>query len=296
VKDDRLERLRAEVSGASTTEQARRDVALQALIYAEELRETFQRERQRSDELHAANRSLERAAERMRQLEAVKEEFIANCSHELRTPLTPIIGWADVLSRKERPTEEVQKFADTIATQGRRLLAVVDSLIKVAAIQRDYKRRGEAEEVDLQGLLGEFEMTIVSKGRPVEVSVDPEVARIKSEGDYLREVLGYLVDNALKFSPEESPIALRATSGEGEVVVEVVDRGPGLPNDQDAIFGAFRQGDASSTRAHGGLGLGLYLSKHLVEAHSGHIWAEDTPGGGAKVGFSIPQRRNTDGA
>jgi signal transduction histidine kinase len=294
VREDRLERLREAAVSASPTEQARRDQVLQALVYAEELREMFQIEKERSEELKAANRSLEEAAERMKQLESVREEFIANCSHELRTPLTPIIGWAEVLSRQERPPEEVREFASTIAAQGKKLLAVVDSLMKVAAIRRDYKRRGEPEDVDLEGLLREFEATVASRGRPVEVSVDPEAARIKSDREFLREVLGYLVDNALKFSPEGSPIALRVTLGDGEVLVEVADRGPGLPDDREAIFEAFHQGDSSSTRAHGGLGLGLYLSKHLVEAHGGQIWADDTPGGGATVRFSIPQRRSSD--
>lgn len=296
TKEDQLERLREAVEDpAAISEDGRRDLTLQTLVYAEELRELVRKEKKRAEELEGAKRSLEEAAERMRQLDRAREEFIANCSHELRTPLTPIIGWAEVLSRQVRPPEETQELAATIAAQGKRLLAVVDSLLKVAAIRRDFKRRVEPEDVDLEAVLRESEAMAASRGRSTEVSVEEQAARVDSERAFLIEVMGFLVDNALKFTPDQSPITLRATREGPEVIVEVVDRGPGLPDDREAIFEAFRQGDASSTRAHGGLGLGLYLSKQFVEAHGGRIWAEDTPRGGATFGFSIPQRRASDG-
>lgn len=295
---DPVERLRAVIRGAEDMEEEeRRSVLNQALAYASDVRDLYQAEKARADELEAAKRSLEVAAERMRGAERSREEFIANCSHELKTPLTPIIGWARILQSREVSQDEVREFAATIERQGRDLLRVVESLLRVASIQRNYERTAKPVQVDVARLLTNAAVAGRAAGRIVEIAVEPGAEWVMADESDLGEVLLHLVENALEFTPDGSRLELSARRMERELRLSVADHGPGVPEaDRERIFGGFEQGDASSTREHGGLGIGLYVCREVVDAHGGRIWVEDTPGGGATFVCAIPQRRASDTA
>lgn len=295
---DPVGRLRAVIRGAEDMEEEeRRSVLNQALAYASDVRDLYQAEKARADELEAAKRSLEVAAERMRGAERSREEFIANCSHELKTPLTPIIGWARILQSREVSQDEVREFAATIERQGRDLLRVVESLLRVASIQRNYERTAKPVQVDVVRLLTNAAVAGRAAGRIVEIAVEPGAEWVMADESDLGEVLLHLVENALEFTPDGSRLELSARRMERELRLSVADHGPGVPEaDRERIFGGFEQGDASSTREHGGLGIGLYVCREVVDAHGGRIWVEDTPGGGATFICGIPQRRESDTA
>lgn len=295
-KQDPFDRIREALGeGSGLEDESRRDLIYQALIYAEDLKELHREDKVRANELEAAKESLERSAERMKQAERSREDFISNCSHELRTPLTPIIGWAKVLSTKDLQQDEVREFAETIHRQGERLLQVVDSLLRVASIQRNYKRTIEPVRVNIPDLLEMAAGMIRVADRSVEVTVQPGSEWAMAEQEYLAEVVLHLVDNAIKFTPKGTAITLGARKVEQELVVAVADRGPGIPEpDRERIFEPFTQGDSSSTRLHGGLGAGLYICRELVDAHGGRIWVEEAAGGGATFQFTIPQHRASD--
>lgn len=278
----------------SSDEVDRRDVMRQALVFAGEIKGLYEIEKKRADELEVALRALKMAADKAREAERTREEFIANCSHELRTPLTPIIGWAIHLSTKDVSREEVKEYAGTIHSRANHLLKVVDSLLRVATIHRSSERSLAIERVDINQAFKKA-MAAVASGRDCETDLTAEVTSLMTEPVYFEEILTRLIDNAIKFSLRASPIRFEARRGDKELIFSVIDRGPGVPElKREDVFRYFTQGDASSTREHGGLGLGLYICRELVEALGGRIWVEETPGGGATFRFVLPQRRPTD--
>ncbi len=288
-----MERMRQALESDASDEAERRNPLSQALVFAEEIKALYEIEKKRADQLEVAKRALEIAADKAREAERTREEFIANCSHELRTPLTPIIGWAIYLSTKDVSMEEVKEFAGTIHAQGNHLLKVVDSLLRVSTIQRNRDRTLTLDRVDINRAF-EKAMAVLAFGRDYETDVTAEAASCVTEPAYFEEILSHLIDNAFKFSPGASPIRLEAHRGDQELTFSVIDRGPGVPQSkQDNIFRSFTQGDGSSTRAHGGLGVGLYICRELVDALGGRIWLEETPGG-ATFRFVLPQRRPSD--
>lgn len=273
-------------------EQERRALIAQALLHLEELRDLYLTERARAEELAAANRRLEAGSQQVVSAEQSREEFLTNCSHELRTPLTPIIGWAKTLKTRRFSPEEVRQFAEVIERNGMRLLRIVDSLLRMASIHRNYKRTLRMSPVDVGRLLERAARPAHAVDRRVEVRVaaGAEVAVIHES--YLSEALLILVDNALKFSPEESPLHLVADRQEEELILSVADEGPGVPEpDRERIFEPFARIESSPPHPIPGLGTGLYICRRLVEAHGGRIWVEDAPGGGANFVLTIPQRR-----
>lgn len=274
-------------------EAERRDVLRQALVFAEEIKGLYETEKKRADTLEVAKRALEIAADKARDAERIREEFVANCSHELRTPLTPIIGWAIYLSTQDVSMEEVKEFAGTIHRQGNHLLKVVDSLLRVATIQRSSDRSLALDHVDVNKVFAK--RMAAASGRDFETDVTAEAAFCMTEPVYFEEILSHLIDNAAKFSPGASPIRLEARRGDQELIFSVIDRGPGVPESKRKdVFRSFTQGDGSSTRVHGGLGVGLYICRELVDALGGRICVEETPGGGATFRFVLPQRRPSD--
>lgn len=229
--------------------------------------------------------------ERVERMDTAREHFLANCSHELRTPLTPIIGWADFFKRKDDFSKaEVREFADTVATQSRRLWRVIESLLQTASLQQK-----EADltisSTDVGTLLEKAAEPAREQGRHVKVTVCPGAEVVPGDARFLNDVLLHLTDNAVKFSAAPAPIELAAYVEGDAVVVVVADRGQGVnAESRDSVFQCFFQEDSSSTRSHGGLGLGLFISKELVSAHGGRIWVDDRPGGGASFRFSVPLR------
>lgn len=294
MKDkDAFQRLRQTLS-ADADEADRRDVLGQALVFAEELKGLYELEKKRADQLELAKKALEIAAQKTREAERLREEFVANCSHELRTPLTPIIGWAGHLSTKEVSEEDVKQFAGTIHRQAKHLLKVVDSLLRVATIQRSPERSLSLDSVEISRAF-ERVTTTRESGRDFEIKVATEASSLVTEPVYFHEIVSHLIDNALKFSPPASPIQLEALRVDHEMTFSVIDRGPGVPaSKREDVFSAFTQGNGGSTREHGGLGVGLYICRELVDALGGRIWVDETPGGGATFRFALPQRRTTD--
>jgi diguanylate cyclase (GGDEF)-like protein len=218
-----------------------------------------------------------------------EEEFLVNCSHELRTPLTPIMGWAGIFRRKASYTEdEVRFFAQTVLEHGKKLEGTVASLLHSASIHRD-GAHVKLSALDVPTLLHDASKPIELSGRVANVVVWEGAETVEADPDYITEVLEKIVDNAVKFSPERSPIDLTAVVRRNQVVFMVSDRGPGIPEElHESVFNCFVQADSSSTRMHAGLGLGLFISRELVRAHGGHVWIEDRPDGGTRVCFSIP--------
>ncbi|MEO6795533.1 MAG: GAF domain-containing sensor histidine kinase [Candidatus Dormibacter sp.] len=246
----------------------------------------YERERQTIEMLQRANLELQEA-------DRMKSEFLTNMSHELRTPLNAIIGFSEILHTSPDLSEaERSEFADTIHTSGRNLLKLINDILDLTHI-----RAGRLELKPSACVLAEAIDAAVSENAAAanqkELSVRSEVDRSQEvvfDPRSLRHVLQNLVNNAVKFTPPHGSVVIRSVETHPGTVVEVSDSGIGIrAEDQPRLFEEFRQVDGSTSRGYEGVGLGLALSKRLVELQGGHIWVESLPGRGSTFRFLIPR-------
>ena len=244
------------------------------------------------DERKRVERDRVAALEREREANRLKDEFLATLSHELRTPMNAVLGWARVLrsTNADDPTRE--RGLESIERNARAQARLIEDLLEVSRIVTG-KLRLQVRDVDLAAILD----TAIDIVKPaalakrlrwtVQIGVRP--ALTQGDPDRLQQVIWNLLSNAVKFTPPDGAVAVELTR-KGGYFLTVQDSGPGieakfLPH----VFDAFRQADASATREHGGLGLGLAIAKQLVEAHGGTIEAESAGSNrGAKFEVFLP--------
>ena len=223
----------------------------------------------------------------------MKSEFLTNMSHELRTPLNAIIGFSEIIRTTPELSEgEREEFAGTIHSSGRRLLKLINDILQLTHIQAGRLELHPAacvlaEAVDAAlsenaAASNQKELTVTSQvDRAMQVVFDPQS---------LRHIVHNLVNNAIKFTPHHGSVVISASEGAPGTIVEVRDNGIGIkPEDQQRLFEEFRQVDGSTSRGYEGVGLGLALSKRLVELQGGQIWVESAPGRGSVFRFLIPR-------
>lgn len=228
-----------------------------------------------------------------KELMQMKDEFIASVSHELRTPLYSIKGFVDLLRQgKVKEPKVRQEFLDRVAQDVKRLTTLVNDLLDLSRLeagQLDLK----LEEVDLnllidetlrsmQGLAAQKEMIITHA--PLEDSV-----MVKVDHHRLQQVLVNLVGNAIKFSEARRPIQIVSQIEQDSLMIKVIDQGPGIPSEAlPRLFSKFYQADNSVKRVGKGTGLGLYISKKIIEAHGGQISVKSKLGHGTVFFFTLP--------
>jgi signal transduction histidine kinase len=253
---------------------------------AVEVRQTAKRLEQLNTELDGAMKT--------------KDQFLSNISHELRTPLNSIIGFTDLLLTQELGpslSDQQRDFLETVARNGRHLLELINELLdlqRIAAGRMELK----PEVVDLAALLTETTGSVeaqVQKHRHALVVTPPSPGlRVQADRGRVRQVLLNLLSNAIKFTPDGGQITVTAgpVNGVSEVRVAVTDTGIGIAaEDQPKLFQEFSQLDASASRKYEGTGLGLALSRRLVELHGGAIGVESEIGKGSTFWFTLPQAR-----
>ncbi|HEV3460469.1 MAG TPA: GAF domain-containing sensor histidine kinase [Candidatus Dormibacteraeota bacterium] len=246
----------------------------------------FQRERQTIEMLQRANLELQEA-------DRMKSEFLTNMSHELRTPLNAIIGFSEIIRTTPELSEaERAEFAETIHSSGRQLLTLINDILDLTHIQAGRLELHPApclvaEAVD--AALSENAAAATQKELTVTSQVD-RAMQVVFDARSLRHIVHNLVNNAIKFTSHHGSVTIRAMETTAGTVVEVVDTGIGIkPEDQPRLFEEFRQIDGSTSRGYEGIGLGLALSKRLVELQGGQIWVESVPGRGSTFRFLIPR-------
>jgi signal transduction histidine kinase len=222
---------------------------------------------------------LQEQVQRERAAQRVKDDFLSIVSHELRTPLTSISGYAQLLEGRVRDrgngAKELEQLR-VIRTQSTRMRRLVEDLLDVSRIDRRGGVGIEPEPIDLAEELRGVVARTQREHADREIVIDaPETLAIEADRDRIGQVLTNLVDNAVKYSPEGGPVRVSATRDGDAVIVEVCDEGIGIPDAlNDRVFDLFFQAESDAQRRFGGLGLGLYISRAIVEAHGGHISAE----------------------
>jgi signal transduction histidine kinase len=238
------------------------------------------------------NEELQLAAERLKEVDMLKNEFMSNVSHELRTPLTAIIAYTEAMLRTPPDAKTRDNFLRVIAEQGEKLQRLIAGLLDIAKLD------SLATELKLQlGAINDIIEAAVVTVRPtadkkhihIALDLDADLPPVYLDELRSQQIVWNLLTNAIKFSPPGSTITVRSWSREGHVWAAVRDQGIGIaPEHHQLIFEKFVQVDGSTTRRHGGVGLGLDLVKHLVELHGGTVEVESVLGQGATFRFSIP--------
>jgi signal transduction histidine kinase len=259
--------------------------------------------------LQQRNAELERAIAHLREVDQLKSNFLATVSHELRTPLTSIIGFSEMLAKGIAGplNEEQTEYAMTILERGEELLRLITHVLEMSKMEMGTMR------LNLEAVwLGDIVQRAFSAASiPAERAsvhlldeLEQGIPRVVVDADKIQQVLVNLISNAIKFNRPNGTVSVRAELAPmrrpfeedffGEETadalrVSVSDTGIGIPDDQlGRIFDAFYQVDSSSTRQHGGAGLGLSIVRKLVEAHGGEVWVESILGAGTTFHFTLP--------
>jgi len=232
-----------------------------------------------------------------KQVEQMKDDFISTVSHELRTPLASIMGFTELIlsGQPGELTPTQREFLDISYQSSQRLLHLVEDLLAVSRI--------EAGRLQLSFELLRMERLVASimeaikplagnKGIALSAEAPAQLPSLEGDRNRLEQVMNNLLSNALKFTPEGGRVAISLAGEDDHIKVGVADTGVGIPPDELArLFQKFSRASNAAARAVEGTGLGLYISRAIVERHGGRIWAESEPGKGSTFWFTLPLRQ-----
>jgi signal transduction histidine kinase len=243
--------------------------------------------------LASANTALADAARMIEAASRHKSEFLANMSHELRTPLNAVIGFSEVLLQQIAGTVNAKQteYLQDIRASGRHLLSLINDILDLSKVEAG-RMELQLGDVRLPEVLDDGVTMIRERAGEhritISLDVDPSLGTLVADERKVKQVVANLLSNAVKFTPDGGRIAVRVARAEGEVRVAVEDTGVGIAvADQARIFEEFEQTKHGREAAEG-TGLGLTLSKKIVELHGGRIWVESEPGRGSTFTVALP--------
>jgi PAS domain S-box-containing protein len=242
------------------------------------------------ERLLASEQEARRQAETANRM---KDEFLATVSHELRTPLNAILGWARLLSGGRLDSETAARGLKSIEQNARAQAQLIEDLLDVSRIiSGKFRLKARPLEVApvVEAAIDSVRPTADAKGIRLQVVLDPDAGPVSGDAGRLQQIVWNLLSNAIKFTSKGGCVQVRLTRINSHVELEVSDTGQGIEREfLPYVFDRFRQADGSSTRVHGGLGLGLAIVRHIVELHGGSV-AADSPGKdqGATFVISLP--------
>lgn len=220
----------------------------------------------------------------------MKEEFLATVSHELRNPLNAIMGWVHLLRSEKLDLAKSSKALETIERNVHLQTALIDDILDVSRIMQgkiNLTFRSVPMSAVVEAALAAVRPTADAKGVALEYQRTADSDEISGDADRLQQILWNLLSNAIKFTPRNGRVTVCMERHDGELTLSVIDTGQGISQDfLPHVFDRFSQADSGSTRAHGGLGLGLAIVRHLVELHAGTVEASSA-GAGQGATFSV---------
>ncbi len=299
--EDELNKINAELEGGM-------------VVRTEELRAATARLADLHQQLTAKSREADEALRQAEAANRAKSEFLANMSHELRTPLNSILGFSDVLLDElfGALNEKQREYVKDVSESGKHLLSLINDILDLASVESG-RLQLDLSPVSLDGALAAAATMVREKAMKhrigLSVAVDaPGPVTLEADTRKLKQILFNLVSNAVKFTPDGGTVSMQARimehhggdadeereqrDGNAWVEIAVVDTGIGIkPEEMDKLFKPFSQVESSYSKTYEGTGLGLALTKRLVELHGGRIWAESESGAGSAFKFTLPLRQ-----
>ena len=232
---------------------------------------------------------------RLKELEKIRQDFVANVSHELRTPLTTIKGYAETLLEGGLKEDQAFQFVQVIKRHTDRLAKIVEDLLMLSRIEtKEFQLKMEV--VPLPNLIDDIIDFVKEPAEKKKVSFSrneiPSSLSVQADRNYLEQILINLLDNAIKYTPEGGRVIVSAIEKDSkDIQFSIEDNGIGIPKeDLSRIFERFYRVDKGRSKELGGTGLGLSIVKHLVQAHGGRVWVESQPGKGSTFYFTLPKQ------
>ncbi len=230
----------------------------------------------------------------LRRLEQMRRDFVANASHELKSPITSIAGFAETLldGAIDEP-KDARRFAEIIASQAKRLHAIIDDLLALSRLEQEVERkevklRPTPLTTPLRAAIQSCNHKAATKNIALNLQCD-EALMAQLNPNLMEQAVGNLIDNAVKYSPEGSTVTVSAAQTANGTSITVHDNGPGIPaGEQGRIFERFYRVDKARGNAMGSTGLGLAIVKHIVQAHGGEIRVTSEPGKGSTFTILLP--------
>jgi signal transduction histidine kinase len=264
----------------------------------EQLSRTLARLQQEITERIQAERALEEARRseqaHFRELDQLKSDLVAFVAHELRQPATVIAGYAELLldERPEDLASLAPEYLSVIVSESNRLTRLMNAFLDISRIDADRPLELYIEPCDVRETVEQA--VLLHQGADDRSTIlthfDPEVSTVRADRDKLLEVLLNLFSNAAKYSPSGSTMEVRVRAREAGIQFEVADHGMGISEEaMEELFTPFYRTQDARQKKILGTGLGLYLCKHLIAAHGGHIWVESEPGRGSTFFFTLPR-------
>ena len=231
---------------------------------------------------------------RLKQLEKIRQDFVANVSHELRTPLTTIKGYAETLLEGALKEDQAFQFVQVIKRHTDRLTKIVEDLLMLSRIEtKEFLLKMEV--ISVRDFVDDIVDFVKDPAEKKKISLSrneiPSSLAVQADRNYLEQILINLLDNAIKYTPEGGKVIVSAIEKDSkEIEFSVEDNGIGIPKeDLSRIFERFYRVDKGRSKELGGTGLGLSIVKHLVQAHGGRVWVESQMGKGSVFLFHFPQ-------
>jgi len=242
--------------------------------------------------------ALTQANKELKNMDQIKSNFIATVSHEFRTPLTSIKAFSNILLNdvEKISAEESQDFLEIIDQECDRLSRLVENVLDLSKMEAG-KIDWHMEELPLGEIIVKGIHSITPLGREKKITIENRMnpvtlPPVRGDRDRLFQVMTNLLNNAYKFTPPWGRIIVRARASGQTVSIHMEDTGPGIPKDQlETIFSKFKQYKNILTDKQCGTGLGLPICREIIEKHGGRIWAENRPGGGMRITFTLPSAR-----
>jgi two-component system phosphate regulon sensor histidine kinase PhoR len=232
---------------------------------------------------------------RLRRLENIRKDFVANVSHEIKTPITAIKGFVELLRDDGKKDEQdVKRFLEIISKHVNRLEAIIDDLLRLSRIEKDVETEGiQLMESGIKDVLE----SAIQISKPLADSKRMEISLFCDDGlaarinpPLLEQALVNLLDNAIKYSDDKKPVTIKAGHDEKELLISIIDNGRGIEQEHlPRIFERFYRVDKARSRRLGGTGLGLAIVKHIIQAHKGHVTVTSTPGKGSTFTLHLPK-------
>ena len=288
---------RALVSSVTSEEPLGINEVMEILDEASQVRAYSRALEGQSRELERTTAELRAANEQLRELDRLKDDFISTVTHELRTPLTSIRAFSEILlDNPDLETAERQRFLQPIVEETERLTRLINQVLDLARLEAD-AAEWQVGPVEITAVvstsLTSTDQLFRQRGATLEVVVPGDLPRVSADFDRVVQVMVNLLGNAVKFAaPKHGRVRVTATRLGHEVRVDVQDNGPGVPEeDLEFIFDKFRQGGDTHRDRPAGTGLGLPISREIIDHLGGRLWAERNTAGGATFSFTLPVAR-----